>query len=78
MDKLEKYYDKVVFQMSILKRQVKENKVVEVKMNVLGMILWLKQQNFEEGIELSAESWGVKRKEKMRHIYIIKFFLKMF
>jgi putative sigma-54 modulation protein len=38
MDKLEKYYDKVVSSDVYLKwrRQVKENKIVEVKINVPG------------------------------------------
>jgi hypothetical protein len=32
----------------------------------------VKTQNFEEGIELSAESWGdTKEKEKIRRIYIM-------
>jgi putative sigma-54 modulation protein len=73
MDKLEKYYDKVVSSdvyLKVEKTSDKENKVVEVKMNVPGDDFMVKKQckTFEEGIELSAESLGrllVKRKEKM-------------
>jgi putative sigma-54 modulation protein len=42
MDKLEKYYDKVVFSdvyLKVEKTSDKENKI-EIKMNVLEMILW--------------------------------------
>jgi putative sigma-54 modulation protein len=73
MDKLEKYYDKVVSSdvyLKVGKTSDKENKIVEVKMNVPGDDFMVKKQckTFEEGIELSAESLGrllVKRKEKM-------------
>jgi putative sigma-54 modulation protein len=73
MDKLEKYYDKVVSSdvyLKVEKTSDKENKIVEVKMNVPGDDFMVKKQckTFEEGIELSAESLGrllVKRKEKM-------------
>jgi putative sigma-54 modulation protein len=41
MDKLEKYYDKVVFSDVYLsgKTSDKENKIAEIKINVPGMIL---------------------------------------
>ncbi|MGO4818442.1 ribosome hibernation-promoting factor, HPF/YfiA family [Flavobacterium sp. W22_SRS_FP1] len=73
MDKLEKYYDKVVSSnvyLKVEKTSDKENKIVEVKMNVPGDDFMVKKQckTFEEGIELSAESLErllVKRKEKM-------------
>jgi putative sigma-54 modulation protein len=73
MDKLEKYYDKVVsadIYLKVEKTSDKENKIVEVKMNVPGDDFMVKKQckTFEEGIELSAESLGrllLKRKEKM-------------
>jgi putative sigma-54 modulation protein len=73
-DKLEKYYDKVVSSdvyLKVEKTSGKENKIVEVKMNVPGDDFMVKKQckTFEEGIELSKESPGrllVKRKEKIR------------
>jgi putative sigma-54 modulation protein len=73
MDKLEKYYDKVVsadIYLKVEKTSDKENKIVEVKVNVPGDDFMVKKQckTFEEGIELSAESLGrllLKRKEKM-------------
>ncbi len=74
MDKLEKYYDKVVSSevyLKVEKTSDKENKVVEVKVNVPGDDFVVKKQcrSFEEGIELSAESLErslLKRKEKIR------------
>jgi putative sigma-54 modulation protein len=74
MDKLEKYYDKVVSSdvyLKVEKTSGKENKIVEVKMNVPGDDFMVKKQckTFEEGIELSTEPLGrllVKRKEKIR------------
>ena len=74
MDKLEKYYDKIVSSEVFLKVENtsdKENKIVEIKMLVPGDDLLVKKQckTFEEAIELSAESLErllVKRKEKMR------------
>jgi putative sigma-54 modulation protein len=74
MDKLEKYYDKVVSSdvyLKVEKTSDKENKVVEIKMNVPGDDFMVKKQckTFEEAIELSAVSLErllVKRKEKLR------------
>jgi putative sigma-54 modulation protein len=72
MDKLEKYYDRVVSADIFLKVERtsdKENKAVEIKVNVPGDDFLVKKQckTFEEAIELSAESLErvlVKRKEK--------------
>lgn len=74
MDKLEKYYDKVVSSDVYLKVENtsdKENKIVEIKMNVPGDDFVVKKQckSFEEAVEISAESLErmlVKRKEKIR------------
>ena len=74
MDKLEKYYDKIVSSEVFLKVENtsnKENKTVEIKMNVPGDDFVVKKQckSFEEAIELVADSLErllVKRKEKIR------------
>ena len=74
MVKLEKYYDKVVSSDVYLKVENtsdKENKIVEIKINVPGDDFLVKKQckTFEEAVELSAESLErllVKRKEKTR------------
>jgi putative sigma-54 modulation protein len=74
MDKLEKYYDKVVSSDIYLKVEntsERENKIAEVKMNVPGDDFLVKKQckTFEEAVELSAESLErmlLKRKEKIR------------
>ncbi|CAM2951299.1 putative sigma-54 modulation protein [Flavobacterium succinicans] len=74
MDKLEKYYDKVVFSdvfMKVEKTSEKENKIVELKINVPGDDFVVKKQckSFEEAVDLAAESVErllVKRKEKIR------------
>jgi putative sigma-54 modulation protein len=74
MDKLEKYYDRVVSSdifMKVEKTSEKENKIVEIKMNVPGDDFLVKKQckSFEEAVEQSAESLErllVKRKEKLR------------
>ena len=73
LDKLEKYYDKVVSAdvfLKVEKTSEKENKIVEVKINVPGDEFLVKKQckTFEEALELSAESLQrmlVKRKEKI-------------
>ena len=73
LDKLEKYYDKVVSAdvfLKVEKTSEKENKIVEVKINVPGDEFLVKKQckTFEEAVELSAESLQrmlVKRKEKI-------------
>jgi putative sigma-54 modulation protein len=74
MDKLEKYYDKIVSADVFLKVENtsdKENKIVEIKIHVPGDDFLVKKQckSFEESVELSAESHErllVKRKEKIR------------
>ena len=73
LDKLEKYYDKVVSAdvfLKVEKTSEKENKIVEVKINVPGDEFFFYNQckTFEEALELSAESLQrmlVKRKEKI-------------
>jgi putative sigma-54 modulation protein len=74
MDRLGKYYDKIVSAdvfLKVEKTSDKENKCVEIKINVPGDDFLVKKQckTFEESIELSAESLErllVKRKEKIR------------
>lgn len=75
MDKLEKYYDKIVSSdvfFKVEKTSDKENKSVEVKILVPGDEFIVKKQckTFEEGVELSSESIErllLKRKEKMNN-----------
>ncbi len=72
MDKLEKFYGKIVSAdvfLKVEKTSEKENKIVEVKIHVPGDDFMVKKQckTFEEAMELSAESLErilVKRKEK--------------
>ncbi len=74
MEKLEKYYDKIVsadVYLKVEKISEKENKCVEIKMHVPGDDFLVKKQckTFEEGVELVAESLErllLKRKEKIR------------
>jgi putative sigma-54 modulation protein len=74
MDKLEKYYDKIVSSdvfLKVEKTSEKENKIVEVKIHVPGDDFIVKKQckTFEEAIEISGESIErllLKRKEKIR------------
>lgn len=74
LDKLEKYYDRVVSSDVFLKVQNtsdKENKIVEVKINVPGDEFMVKKQSktFEEAVDLSVDSLErllMKRKEKIR------------
>jgi putative sigma-54 modulation protein len=74
MDKLEKYYDRVVASdvfLKVEKTSEKENKIVEIKINVPGDDFLVKKQckSFEEAVEQAAESLErllVKRKEKLR------------
>ena len=74
MDKLEKYYDKVVSSdvfLKVEKTSEKENKNVEIKINVPGDDFLVEKQckSFEEAVEQAAESLErllVKRKEKLR------------
>jgi putative sigma-54 modulation protein len=75
MDRLEKYYDKVISAdvfLKVEKTSEKENKIVEIKMLVPGDEFMVKKQckTFEEGVEQSAESLErllTKRKEKVKH-----------
>ena len=75
MDRLEKYYDKVVSAdvfLKVEKTSEKENKIVEIKMLVPGDEFMVKKQckTFEEALEQSAESLErllTKRKEKVKH-----------
>jgi putative sigma-54 modulation protein len=74
MDRLEKYYDKVVSSdifLKVEKTSEKENKIVEMKINVPGDDFLVKKQckTFEEATDQAAESIErllVKRKEKLR------------
>jgi len=74
LDRLEKYYDKIVSAevfLKVEKTSDKENKFVEIKINVPGDEFLVKKhcKTFEEAVELSAESLErllVKRKEKIR------------
>ena len=73
MDKLEKYYDKIVSSdvfLKVEKTSDKENKIVEVKIHVPGDDFMVKKQckTFEEAIENTLESLErllQKRKEKV-------------
>ena len=73
MDRMEKYYDKIVSSdvfLKVEKTSDKENKVVELKIHVPGDDFIVKKQckTFEEAIELASESSErllVKRKEKV-------------
>jgi len=74
MEKLEKYYDKIVSADVFLKVEnisEKENKIAEIKIHVPGDDFLVKKQckSFEEAVESCAESAErllVKRKEKIR------------
>lgn len=74
LDKLEKYYDKVVsadVYLKVEKTSEKENKIAEVKIHVPGDDLLVTKQckSFEESVDSAAESLErllVKRKEKIR------------
>lgn len=74
LDKLDNFYDKIIYSDVYLKVQNtsnKENKIVEVKVNVPGDGFIVKKQckSFEEGVDSAANSLErvlLKRKEKMR------------
>lgn len=74
IDKLEKYYDKLVscdVYLKVEKTSEKENKVVEIKMIVPGDDFLVTKQckSFEEATDQSAEALErllLKRKEKIR------------
>ena len=60
MDKLEKYYDKIVSSdvfLKVEKTSDKENKIVEVKIHVPGDDFMVKKQckTFEEAIDVATE-----------------------
>ena len=73
LDKLEKFYDKVVSSdvfLKVEKTSEKENKIVEIKIHVPGDDFMVKKQckTFEEAVEIASESLErllVKRKEKI-------------
>ena len=74
LNKLEKYYDKIVSAEVFLRLENtsdKENKTVEIKINVPGDDFVVKKtaKSFEEGVDLSVDSLErviLKRKEKLR------------
>ncbi|MFD2910088.1 ribosome hibernation-promoting factor, HPF/YfiA family [Flavobacterium ardleyense] len=74
LDKLEKYYDKIVSAEVFLKLENtsdKENKTVEIKVIVPGDDFIVKKtaKSFEEAVDLSVDSLErsiVRRKEKLR------------
>lgn len=74
LDKVEKFYDKVVSSTVFLKVDnisEKENKIVELKIGIPGDDILVKKQckTFEEALDQCAETAErllVKRKEKMR------------
>lgn len=76
LNKLEKYYDKVVYSDVFFKldnNNAKENKIAEIKINVPGDEFIVKKQckTFEEAVELCADSMErllMKRKHKIRAI----------
>ncbi|WP_264549098.1 ribosome hibernation-promoting factor, HPF/YfiA family [Flavobacterium sp. N2820] len=76
LDKLEKYYDKIISADVFLRLENtsdKENKTVEIKINVPGDDFVVKKtaKSFEEGVDLAVDSLErviVKRKEKLRAI----------
>ena len=80
LDKLEKYYDKIISSDVFLRLENtsdKENKTVEIKINVPGDDFVVKKtaKSFEEGVDLAVDSLErviVKRKEKLRAIWYSK------
>ena len=74
MDKLEKYYDRVVFSDVFFKldnTSAKVNKIAELKVSVPGDEFIVKKQckTFEEAVELAADSMErllMRRKQKIR------------
>lgn len=73
LEKLSKYYDKVVstdVYLKVEKTSEKENKIAEIKMHVPGDDFMVKKQckTFEEAVEHASESLErllIKRKEKI-------------
>ncbi|MGV3460502.1 MAG: ribosome hibernation-promoting factor, HPF/YfiA family [Flavobacterium sp.] len=76
LNKLEKYYDKVVYSDVFFKldnNNAKENKIAEIKINVPGDEFIVKKQckTFEEAVEQCADSMErllMKRKQKVRAV----------
>ena len=74
MDKLETFYDKVISSdvyLKVQKTSVKENKIVEIKLNIPRDKFIVKKQckSFEEAIDSACSSLErklIKRKEKLR------------
>ncbi|HRN98797.1 MAG TPA: ribosome-associated translation inhibitor RaiA [Flavobacterium sp.] len=74
LDKLEKYYDRIVVSDVYLKldnTSEKENKIAEIKLHVPGDDFLVQKQckTFEEAVDQSVESLErllLKRKEKLR------------
>ena len=74
LEKLDKYYDKVIDADVYLKldnNNVKENKIFEVRLNVPGDSFVVKKQSktFEEGTDLAVDSLErqlKRRKQKIR------------
>ena len=74
MDKLETYYDKIINGDVFLKVEnisEKENKIVEIMLNVPGDKFMVKKQckSFEEAVDSACSSLErklIKRKEKLR------------
>lgn len=74
LNSLERYYDKIVDSEVFLKVQQtseKENKIVDVKLNIPGGDFVVKKQckTFEEGVMLATDSLKrqlTKKKEKLR------------
>lgn len=74
LERLEKYYDRVIFSDVFFKldnTSDKENKIAEIKVNVPGDEFMVKKQckTFEEAVELAADSMErllMKRKQKVR------------
>lgn len=76
LDKLETFYDKVISSDVYLKVEntsSKENKIVEIKLNVPKNNFMVKKQckSFEEAVDTACDSLErklIKRKEKLRHL----------
>jgi len=74
LDKLEKYYDRVVCSdvfFKVSNTTDKENKIAEIKVSVPGDEFVVKKQckSFEQAVELAADSMErllMKRKQKIR------------
>ncbi|WP_224483506.1 ribosome hibernation-promoting factor, HPF/YfiA family [Robertkochia aurantiaca] len=74
MDKMETFYDRVIYSdvyLKLLNTSAKENKIAELKVHVPGDELVVKKQgkSFEEAIDKAADSLQrllTKRKRKIR------------